>query len=126
MKNFKVGKDLTAILLADSTVHNLVGDKVFPLVANAGTTFPFIVYRRNGYRPFSNKDYTDEAADIEIAILSDNYIDSVQVADAVGNALNEKETETIDEIEITNASEEYNSDTYIQKINIRIPKFKIT
>lgn len=120
MKNFKVGKDLTAILLADSTVHNLVGDKVFPLVANAGTTFPFIVYRRNGYRPFSNKDYTDEAADIEIAILSDNYIDSVQVADAVGNALNEKETETIDEIEITNASEEYNSDTYIQKINIRI------
>lgn len=120
MKNFKVGKDLTAILLADSTVHNLVGDKVFPLVANAGTTFPFIVYRRNNYRPFSNKDYTDEAADIEIAILSDNYIDSVQVADAVGNALNEKETETIDEIEITNASEEYNSDTYIQKINIRI------
>lgn len=120
MKNFKVGKDLTAILLADSTVHNLVGDKVFPLVANAGTTFPFIVYRRNNYRPFSNKDYTDEAADIEIAILSDNYIDSVHVADAVGNALNEKETETIDEIEITNASEEYNSDTYIQKINIRI------
>lgn len=120
MKNFKVGKDLTAILLADSTVHNLVGDKIFPLVADAGTTFPFIVYRRNGYRPFSNKDYTDESADVEIAILSDNYIDSVHVADAVGNALNQKETETIDEIEITNASEEYNSDTYIQKINIRI------
>jgi hypothetical protein len=120
MKNFKVGKDLTAILLADSTVHSLVGDKVFPLVANAGTTFPFIVYRRNGYRPYSNKDYTDEVAYIELAVLSDNYIDGVQLADAVGNALNEKETETIDEIVIENASEEYNSDTYIQKINLKI------
>lgn len=120
MKNFKVGKDLTAILLADSTVHSLVGDKVFPLVANAGTTFPFIVYRRNGYRPYSNKDYTDEVAYIELAVLSDNYIDGVQLADAVGNALNEKETQTIDEILIENASEEFNNDTYIQKINLKI------
>lgn len=120
MKNFKVGKDLTAILLADSTVHKLVGDKVFPLVANAGTTFPFIVYRRNGYRPYSNKDYTDEVAYIELAVLSDNYIDGVQLTDAVGNALDGKETETIDEIAIENASEEYNSDTYIQKINLKI------
>lgn len=120
MKNFKVGKDLTAILLADATVQNLVGNKVFPLVANAGTTFPFIVYRRNGYRPYSNKDYTDEVAYIELAVLSDNYIDGVQVADAVGNALDDKETQTIDEIVIENASEEYNSDTYIQKINLKI------
>lgn len=120
MKNFKVGKDLTAILLADSTVHDLVGNKVFPLVANAGTTFPFIVYRRNGYRPYSNKDYTDEVAYIELAVLSDNYIDGVQLADAVGNALNEKETQTIDEILIENASEEFNNDTYIQKINLKI------
>ena len=120
MKNFKVGKDLTAILLADATVQNLVGNKVFPLVANAGTTFPFIVYRRNGYRPYSNKDYTDEVAYIELAVLSDNYIDGVQVADAVGNALDGKETQTIDEIVIENASEEYNNDTYVQKINLKI------
>jgi hypothetical protein len=51
MKNFTVGKELTALLIADSTVQKLVDNKVFPLVANAGTTFPFIVYRRNGYRP---------------------------------------------------------------------------
>lgn len=113
MKNFTVGKELTALLIADSTVQKLVDNKVFPLVANAGTTFPFIVYRRNGYRPYSNKDYTDEVVYIELAVLSDNYIDSVQIADAVGNALDNKTTETIDEIIIENASEEFNNDTYV-------------
>lgn len=120
MKNFTVGKELTALLIADSTVQKLVDNKVFPLVANAGTTFPFIVYRRNGYRPYNNKDHTDEVAYIELAVLSENYIDSVQIADAVGNALDNKTTETIDEIIIENASEEFNNDTYVQKINLKI------
>lgn len=120
MKNFKIGKDLTEILLSNSEITNVIGDKVFPLVANAGTTFPFIVYRRSGYTPASNKDYTNETVQVELAILSENYIDSVQLADLVGTYLETKTTDSIDEIKVINSSEEFIDDTYIQKIYLEI------
>lgn len=120
MKNLKIGKDIKQLLLNNASVVKAIGDKVFPLVANEGTTFPFVVYRRSGYRPYSNKDYSDEVASVEMAILSDKYIDSVDVADKVANALEHKSTEDIDDIEIENATEEFNTDIYIQKLNLRI------
>ena len=120
MKNFKIGKELTSILLNDDTVSADVGNKVFPLVANAGTTFPFIVYRRSSYRPNNNKDYEDEIVSVELAILSEKYEQSVNIANHVADALNGKQTDLIETIKITNIFEDYQEDTYIQKLNIDI------
>ena len=120
MKNFKIGKELTSILLNDDIVSADVGNKVFPLVANAGTTFPFIVYRRSSYRPNNNKDYEDEIVSVELAILSEKYEQSVNIANHVADALNGKQTDLIETIKITNIFEDYQEDTYIQKLNIDI------
>lgn len=120
MKNFKIGKDIKTLLMADTEVTNAIGEKLFPLVANAGTSFPFVVYRRNGYKPYSNKDYSDEIVYMELAVLSDKYSESVDVADKVANALEHKETINIDDIIIDNSTEEFDNDIYIQKITIQI------
>ena len=53
MKNFKIGSEIRDIL--SSALGDNVKKKIFPLVAPANTTFPFIVYRRSGYTPNSNK-----------------------------------------------------------------------
>ena len=120
MKNFKIGKELKTILTNDADVTSIVENKVFPLVANAGTTFPFIVYRRSNYRPNDNKDYEDEIVGVELALLSQKYEESVNLADIVANALINAETELIERIRITNIFEDYQEDTFIQKINIDI------
>lgn len=120
MKNFKIGKDIKTLLMADTEVTNAIGEKLFPLVGNAGTSFPFVVYRRSSYKPYSNKDYSDEIVYMELAVLSDKYSESVDVADKVANALEHKETINIDDIIIDNSTEEFNDDIYIQKITIQI------
>lgn len=120
MKNFKIGKELTSILLNNEDVTNVLNNKIFPLVANAGTTFPFVVYRRSGYRTDGNKDYADEIVSVELAVLSQKYEESVNVADIVADALNRKETNIIDDIRIVNIYEDFSEDTYIQKISIDI------
>ena len=117
MKNFKIGKELKTIL---NNVNSAVDNKVFPLVANAGTTFPFIVYRRSNYRPNDNKDYLDEIVGVELAILSDKYEESVNVANDVADTLENAHTELVEQIKITNIFEDYQEDTFIQKINIDI------
>lgn len=120
MRNFKVGSEIRKLLMADSKVVEKLTDKIFPLVANAGTMFPFLVYRRSAYRPASNKDYQSEVVSIEIAIATVKYEEGVDIADAVADALNRKHTEIIEDIEITNIFEEYADDTFIQKINLEI------
>jgi hypothetical protein len=118
MKNFAIGKELNRIL----TEANVIGvkNKIFPLIANANTTFPFLVYRRNYYRPASNKDFEDEIVGIEIVIAATKYEESVDIADAVASALLHKETSIIDDIQISNMYEDFVDDTFLQHINIDI------
>lgn len=67
----------------------IVDNKIFPLVAENGTTFPFIVYKRTSVNPSDSKDkmiYKEEAF-VEIMIASDKYNQSVEIADIVKDHL---------------------------------------
>lgn len=118
MKNFSVGKEINR-LLNESNVLGISG-KIFPLVANPNTTFPFMVYRRIGYQPASNKDYIGEIVTMELNIASEGYQEGVDIADSVATILQGAETEIIEKIELANVTEMYLQNTYIQNLQIRI------
>ena len=120
MKNFKIGSEIRNVILSSSAVKNAVDTKVFPLIANAGTTFPFIVYRRSSYSPISNKDVLNESVYMEIAIICNNYEQSVSIANDVADVLLSYESDNIEEIKVTNISEEFISDSFVQKVNLQI------
>ena len=120
MKNFKIGSEIRNVILSSSAVKNAVDTKVFPLIANAGTTFPFIVYRRSSYSPQSDKDVLSESVYMEIAIICNNYEQSVSIANDVADVLLAYESDTIEEIKVTNISEEFISDSFVQKVNLQI------
>ena len=120
MKNFKVGKELVSILQGSSAVTQVLGNKIFPLVAVPNTTFHFMVYRRSYYTPENNKDYEGEKVGVEIVICATRYEDGVDIADKVATAVNHARTNMIDDINITNISENYVEDTFTQQVNIEI------
>ena len=120
MKNFKVGKELITILSGSSAVTEAVGNKIFPLVAVPNTTFPFIVYRRSYYTPANNKDYEGEKVGVELVVCSPKYDESVNIADKVATALNHAMTAMVEDIKITNISENFIDDTFTQQINIEV------
>lgn len=117
MKNFQIGKEINRLL--KNNVLGL-GDKVFPLVANPNTTFPFLVYRRIGYQPRSNKDYMGEIVTLELNIATESYQEGVDIANQVADILQNKETEIIEDIQLMNVSEMYLQDTFIQNLQFRI------
>ena len=120
MKNFKIGQEIRNAILSSAAVKNAVDTKVFALIANVGTTFPFLVYRRSSYSPMSNKDTLNETVYMEIAIITTNYEQSVTIANDVADVLINYESDTIEEIKVTNISEEFISDSFVQKINLQI------
>lgn len=122
----QVGKIIYDILSSDTSVSERVGNKIFPLVSENGTTFPFIVYKRIGILPFTTKDkfiHRSEAT-VDVIIASDKYYDSIEIADLVLSALSGKKGEysgqTVKDIIFSDASEDFVDDTFIQSLTFKI------
>ena len=118
MKGIEVGKAIKAIL------EDI--DKVYPLVADEGTTFPFIVYRRSSLRPASTKDRYNysETATVEIIVASNSYPESINIALQVKDLMEGTRGVYCDinigEITLINAWEDYLEDSFIQKLTFNI------
>ena len=123
--SINIGKVIKDILYQDETLNNLVKNQVFPLIAEENTTFPFIVYRRNSIRKASTKDYVnDEIASVDVVVACDKYSKSVEIAERVRFVLERGEYEgenfSVDNITLSNASEQYVQNTYIQTLTFDI------
>ena len=51
MRFFDAGKEIRKILLSDDTLKGVIDNRIYPLVADKGTKFPFIVYRKVHKQP---------------------------------------------------------------------------
>ena len=124
--SLQVGKAIYNLLSNDANVTGRVQNKIYPLIADTGTTFPFIVYRRTGIEPSDSKDrfiYKEDTY-VEVAIASDKYNESIEIADSVKDALQGKRGNysgiNIQDIRMTNADEDYIEDTFIQNLTFNI------
>lgn len=124
--SLQVGKAIYNILSNDAKVIDSVEHKIYPLIADTGTTFPFIVYRRTGIEPSDSKDrfIYSENTYVEVVIASDKYNESIEIADLVKDALQGKKGNysgiNIHDIRMTNADEDYIEDTFIQNLTFNI------
>ena len=118
MSGLQIGKTIKYIL---SDI-----EKVYPLIADQGTTYPFVVYRRTGLTPSSTKDRYNyrELATIEIIVAAANYNDSIKLAESVKGKLEHTRGKfdefSIGDITLINADEDYIEDTFIQKLTFNI------
>lgn len=120
IKYLQVGRILRKKMLNYSPLKEKVGSKIYPLVADKGTTFPFIIYRRESSQPSSNKDKLlfDIDSTVSIIIATDNYTQSIEIAELVLDCLSIAEEDT--EIELINTDERYQEETFIQQLTYKI------
>lgn len=120
MDSLNIGKAIYTILQTSIDIDK----KIYPLIADEGTTFPFIIYKRTGLTPESTKDNTNENVSIEINIASSNYSESIDLAIKVRKALEHKKGTysdiAIEDIVIDDATEDYIEDTFIQTLTFKI------
>lgn len=125
MTSLQIGKLLYNLLQSSPTIKGAVEDRIFPLVADIETLFPFIIYKRTNIEPFNTKDrFHSESVDIEIIVAAESYIKSIEVAEMVRAELEGKRIESegfrVQDIRLTGASEDYADDTFIQNLTFNI------
>ena len=126
-----VGKYLYSILSQDAEVTALVdSNKILPLLAMGqedngefvDIKFPFITYTREDITPVYTKDYlTDNIVKFTILCVDKDYINSLDVANAVRHALECKrysdENIKIFSIKLESIQEDLIENAYVQTLH---------
>ena len=108
-----------SILRDNEEIKKVVGNNIYPVVAPLNTKNPYIVFKRQINTQNDNKDSRYSIVTIEINVYSNNYQQSIQLAELVKNTLENvynKEVEgyKIKYIVSTSIDEDYNEDYYSQ------------
>jgi hypothetical protein len=123
MKFTETGAALYHILSSDTWLSNVVGNRIFPLMAVNATTFPFIAYKRSDVSIGYTKDriYQSDVT-IDMVCVSIDYKQGVDIADRVVWALLDKRFAQydIDTIRLKTAFEDYADDAFVQALELLI------
>ena len=94
---------------------SVLNGKIYPLIAENNTEFPFVIYTRTGLNEEICKDgvYQDDIT-LSIQVITDKYADGIDIAQQVRELLT-LHTSTMYSHMIS-ASEEYANDAYIQTL----------
>lgn len=124
MTSLQIGKTIKELLLSNNNLVGYIEDKVYPLIADQSTTYPFIIYRRAAIEPESNKDMRGEQINVEVYIVTERYNTGIAIAEEVRKSVEGKKGKfgdlTIEDIIITDASESFEDDAFVQTIILKI------
>lgn len=100
-------------------------DKVYAIIADEGTTFPFITYKRtSGYSQSDKDGKYSVLAHIDVTVAAQNYEDSVMMAEQVIKTMESARGKIagfdIWEIIMVESSESYREKAFIQELRFSV------
>ena len=114
-------KSIYKLLSANVELTSIVGNRMYPIIANEDTIFPFIIYQRDSVSAEYTKDWrTNDNINISINIASTTYNQSIDIAELVRTAIEGKKVDNINTIRLTGCDEDFVENTYIQSLHFSV------
>ena len=121
MNSLKVGKEIYSHLKENKSLTDIVGNKIYPIIVEKDTNYPFIVYKRSNVIPDYTKDYHfKDYVIVDIICVSNHYVESVEIASLVRESLEDKRIGDINSIRLESADEDFVDDAYIQTLTFNL------
>lgn len=121
MRSLEVGKEIYSILSKNKSLTDKVGNKIYPIIVEKDTNYPFIVYKRSNVIPDYTKDYHfKDYVIVDIICVSNHYVESVEIASLVRESLEDKRIGNINSIRLESADEDFIDDAYIQTLSFNL------
>lgn len=120
-KSLLIGKTIYNLLSNNDEIHTAVNNRIYPLIADNNAKFPFIVYKRNSAQSNGCKDgYWADNVSFEIVVVSDKYIDGLNLANNVRKILNREKITyddiTLNDVQLTSATENFIDNSFVQEM----------
>lgn len=107
-------------LLANSSVTGHTGTRIYPIVMPENTPYPMVVYERRTNPEYSKDDAVLKLTTGIITVISDDYTESIDLANAVNSALENYNGVVsgidVKDIMLESVDEIYFNGAYMQKL----------
>ena len=126
-----IGELIYDTLDNSSELSSYVGERIWPLVAPytkpEDVIYPFIVYSKTNISSYTlDKDgWYNDTVDFQIVVESEKYLESIEIANLIRQlfedqrVIDEGLNIILDEVKMTNISENFTDDTFIQTLYFR-------
>lgn len=117
-----IGKLIYGAIQADNQLVTKLGTRVYPIVAEVNTDFPFVTYsRQNVYPMNASKDgWFSDSISFNITVCSGSYEEACEIADLIRDCFENKVISNtnleIRNIHLTQAAESWSENTYVQSL----------
>lgn len=115
----KTGKKIYTLLSSSTGITQSVGTNIYPLILSENTPLPAVIYERS-YSNDYNRDSFISTSTFDITVLSENYSESINVADEINDTLNLYSDEQIIIIRNLSGAEAFNEGVYVQKLTFEV------
>lgn len=129
IQSILVPKIVYKALLNNADLAKYVGTRVFPMIAELGTQFPYLAFSKTYISPTYTKDfYTEDSVGIEIVVASTDYLESLDIANIVRSIFECKKLRTedlnISQITFNSITEGYDdqANAFVQRLSF---EFKV-
>lgn len=114
MSGIAITKDIRTQLLKNTQLTDKIGNKIFPIVADDGTTFPFILIKKSGMTTnYSKCGAINDVVNATIEVIDNNYSRAVELSEEIRKTIERNKFKNISNVEVVNVIEDYVSDSYI-------------
>lgn len=105
------------LLINDTKLKELVGDKIYPLVAEESVTYPFVIFTKEDVNGVYSKDLlVYDSISISVAVAATNYFQTVEVAERVRAILENRRDNYFYNILLESVTEEFIDDAFVQNL----------
>lgn len=113
-----INKHLFNILKSNEKLKAIVGENIFPIVAEEDTKFPFITFTRNDiFANYSKDGHGWDVVSFTISIVATDYITTVEIAEIVRELFDWKHNAYFKEVSFKGCSESYSNAAYVQTLS---------
>ena len=117
MSGLSVNKYIYNILINDEIIKGIVDKKIYPLVAEESTTFPFVIFKKNNVNTEYSKDGSvRDSVSFSVTAIAVDYITTVDIAERVRELLECKRSDYFSKITLEGVIEDYVDNAYVQEL----------
>lgn len=117
-----IGKVIYSKLFENQTIQEVIADRIYPVIAEQTTNYPFIIYYRNSVvNTIFNKDGSvEDNVEFTVTVVSTKYNESADLANEIRKIFEKREILN-NVIRITNSrlngiAESYEDNAYVQSL----------
>lgn len=117
-----INKYIYSKLSNSNDLKKYVDSKIYPLVAENTTTFPFVTYYRDNISPisFTKDGYCQDEVYFTINVVSDHYTQTLEIANIIRKLMEGlRGDDNIYDCHMTNIDENFVENSYVQTLQFQ-------